>query len=312
MLAEPDPAATDDALARRKSAVLERVLPALETDPVDDEPHRKAADDAARKILDGFRRVLRDPLTAFALIGLACFALYAVIHSGRQTIDVSKAAQVSLAQDFELLTGRAPTAADKKKLVDDYIADEVLFRVALDRNMHLTDNQTKRRLIDKLRFMVTGAPVEPTEEDLIDYYAMNTGLYRSEPKLTFDHVFFEQAPADPAAVLARLDHGEPVTGDEFWMGGHFDAYGQSMVRGMLGQPFVSALKAAPVGRWTGPVKSMRGVHFVRLGGLSGEALMPYTAVREQIRQDWMAQRTNAILDKEVSKFKESYNVKIEP
>lgn len=308
MLAEPE---SDTAIARRKRALRERVV-VLDGDPSEQEPHRQAAAEATRKILGWARVVVRDPLTAFVVVGAAFFLLYAALNQDRRTIEASAAVQTALAQEFELLLGRKPSVAERQKLVADYVDDEILFREALEQKMHLTDKQTKQRLIDKLRFMVVGAPAEPVEADLVDFYSEHIQLYQLEPKVTFDHVFFVQPPADSAGILQRLNSGGRITGDDFWMGSHFAAYGQSMLRGMFGQPFLTQVEQAPKGQWVGPLTSSRGTHFVRLQGVSGEVLAPYLDVRQQVRQDWQAERTRTILQTALAGFRKNYDVQIAP
>lgn len=256
------------------------------------------------------KRVLFDPLTVFVAIGAAFFIAYWAIAQRGKVIDVPVAVQKSLAEDYEMMTGRRPDASEKKRLVDDYVADEVLFREAIDRGMHLSDKATRQRLVDRLRFLIAGAPAEPSEAQLIDFYSAHTGLYRAEPKITLDHVFFVAAPADPAAVLARLRAGEPVAGDAFWMGRSLPNYGESMIRGMFGPDFLRAVEKARIGAWIGPLKSPRGYHFVRVDGREGSSLMPYTTVRDQVRQDFLAGESKTAVDAEVAKLEKGYDVEI--
>lgn len=262
-------------------------------------------------MMPAWRALLRDPLVLFLLIGGGFFLAHALVTRHGQRIEVTQAMQASLAADYEALAGHKPDAAARAKLVQDYVANEVLFREAIDRGMHLTDKATKQRLIDRLRFTITGTPADPGEEELINYYSEHMNAYRSEPQVTFEHVFFTDPPADPAAILARLHRGEAVKGDEFWMGRAFPDYGQSMIRGMFGQPFLLALERATPGVWFGPVRSGRGVHFVCVTGRSQPVLMPYPEVRDQVRQDYLNAKTGSTIDAEVARLERRYDVAID-
>lgn len=253
----------------------------------------------------------RDPLILFLLIGGAFFAIYWAVNLRGQRIDVPMSVQNSLAEDYELMMGRKPDAAARRKLIDDYVTDELLFREAIDRGMHMTDLTTKQRLIDRVRFMVAGAPPEPKEEELINYYAEHTQTYRSEPRMSVEHVFFAEKPADPGAVLARLRGGEKVAGDDFWMGKQLPDYGESMLRGMFGQDFLVTARAAKPNEWFGPVRSSRGWHFVRVTGTAPASMMPYPEVRDQVRQDYQASIVNKAVADEVARIGEKYDVEIE-
>lgn len=254
---------------------------------------------------------LCEPLVVFAALGGAFFGLYHLATADERVVAVSKAAQDSLADDYKVLTGRTADAAERKGLTEDYVEDEILFREAVARGMHLTDKETKERLTDKMRFLITGSPPDPTEEQLIDFYAEHLDLYRSEPKVSFDHVFFQSPPDGAPKLLKVLNDGGAVAGDEFWMGRQMVSYGQSMIRGMFGQGFVDDLAKAPQGEWVGPVTSIRGVHFVRVNGRDAPEMMDYAQVRDQVLQDWNNQQIETALGAEMKTLKQKYEIDVE-
>jgi hypothetical protein len=256
--------------------------------------------------------IIRDPLLAFLLVGGGIFAAYHAIEARRKPV-VHYTAQVesALVQDFETVSGRKANAADRVRLRKDYITDELLFHEAIDRGMHLTDAQTRKRLTDKVRYLVAGAPPEPREEQLVDYYSDHLDRYQAEPRLTFEQLFFAAAPADPAPILAQLERGVPVRGDDFWLGRDFPRYGESMVRGIFGQAFLDRLRTAPQGRWIGPVRSARGWHFVRRDESIGSSLLPYRDVRDQVRQDYMMAQTGRAIDGEIARLETRYDIQID-
>lgn len=254
-------------------------------------------------------RIIRDPLFAFLLAGIALFGGYRIVQYFEKppiifTPDIE---QAQLA-DFELLAGRKATAADRAKLKADYIAEELLFREAIDRNMHLTDGETRKRLVDKVRYLIAGAPPEPTEEQLVDHYASHLDLYRAEPRSSFVQLYRQQKPADAPLLLARLNSGGDIGSDEFWQGRDFRLYGDSMVRGIFSQTFVDQLKNAPEGRWIGPVQSPRGWHFIRKSKRIASTLLPFPAIRDQVRQDYMTAHSNAAIDRALGSLREKFDV----
>jgi hypothetical protein len=265
-----------------------------------------------RRVRAGARRVLADPLTHFVLAAAAIFLIHSLHPPERPHISVSSAIQQSLAKDYELLHGQPPDPAAMADLVRKYVSDEVLFREALAQGMHLTDAKTRARLIEKLRFSLTDPVADPTDEQLVNFYADNLSLYYSEPKLSFDHVFYAKAPADPAQVLSRLRSGESLgSGDAFWLGSKLDDYSQSMLRAVLGQHFIDQLRAAPVGEWVGPVESARGTHFVRMRGITAPAVMAYVQVKDQVESDWYARGRDGSVTEKMHKAEEKYDITIE-
>jgi hypothetical protein len=257
------------------------------------------------------RRVLADPLTHFIIVAAALFYAYSLHRPEKPHISVSLAIQQSLSKDYELLHGQPPDAPALARLLDKHVADEVLFREALAQGMHLNDAKTRERLVEKLRFSLTDTVADPTDEELVNFYADNLSLYYSEPKLSFDQVFYAKPPADSAEVLGRLRAGGQLTGDPFWLGSHFEDYAQSMLSGVLGQRFIEGLHSAPVGEWFGPIASARGTHFVRMRVITPPALMPYAQVKDQVEDDWFARKRESSVAAKIHKAEEKYDITIE-
>ncbi|MDT7534973.1 peptidylprolyl isomerase [Sphingobium sp. SA2] len=264
---------------------------------------------ALRPMRSRVGKAVRDPLFAFLVAGVALFGGYQIIERAQKPpVVFTPQVEQAMVEDYELLVGRPATAADKARIKRDYLAEELLFREAIDRNMHLTDGETRKRLVDKVRYLIAGAPPEPTDEQLVNHYADNLAQYRAEPRTSFTQVYRAQKPADAALLLAQLNAGETIPGDDFWLGRAFPRYGDSMVRGIFGQPFVATLKTAPDGRWFGPVQSPRGWHFVRKSESIPAAMVPFPAIKDQVRQDYMIAHSEAAIDKALSGLKEKYDV----
>ncbi len=257
------------------------------------------------------RRWLREPLLWFFLAGGLCYALYAAFGEPRTPIVVGAQQRKALAEDYRLLHGRAPDTDQLDRLVQGQVNDEMLFHEALRRELLVNDGKTRERMVEKMRYMLSeSAPATPSESDLLDFYARHRDAYTSEYRLDFAHVFFERPPAAATEVLARLEAGEQVRGDDFWLGHEVHDYSQSMLRGMLGETFVAALHAADDGRWHGPLSSSRGTHYVRVREITPPALIPYAAIREQVQQDWLADQRERSVVARLDEVRERYDVQI--
>lgn len=257
------------------------------------------------------RRWLGEPLLWFFLVGGLCYASYAVFGQARTPIVVGAQDRRALADDYRMLNGRPPDAAQLERLVRNHVTDEMLFHEALRRELLVNDGKTRERMIEKMRYMLSEpTSAEPRESDLLDFYARHRDWYTSEYRLDFEHVFFERPPADAAALLTRLEAGESVRGDDFWLGGEVHDYSESMLRGMLGEGFVAALHAADDGRWHGPLTSGRGTHYVRVRRITAPALVPYAGIREQVLQDWLADQRERGVAAKLDQVRDRYDVQI--
>jgi hypothetical protein len=234
-------------------------------------------------------RCVRDPLFVFALGGFVLYLAYAVLRpDDSQPIQLPATTRAALIGNFETLTGRTASAADIERIEREFISDEVLFRAALEDDLHLTDSSVRGQLIEEMRYRITGMLPDPTDEQLVNHYAENLDRYRSEPAVTFRHVYFRERPADDAAILRQLRAGLPVEGESFEHGNEFPRYGRSLLRGMFGQAFIDALWDTPLDRWTGPLQSTLGWHYLRTTERLTPGLLPFDAVRQEVENDYLA------------------------
>jgi hypothetical protein len=253
----------------------------------------------------------RDPLFWFFVLGGGCFAAYAVAIESRHLIEVPVSVQAQLIQDHELLIGRKPSDDEFQLLLGRYVDDEILFRESLTEGMHTGDMKMKQRLIEKMRFLLTAPVADPGDTDLVNFYAENQKYYYTEPKYAFVQTFFTEPPNDPAAILKRLQAGEAVKGDDYWLGERLQTYDESMVRATLGQPFVESLKTAEMDRWIGPIQTPRGWHFVRVERVVEPQVMKFVDVREQVLRDWLDDKRSNSVNSRIAVLKEKYDVEVE-
>ncbi len=136
------------------------------------------------------RRLLREPLLHFLLIGGALFLLYEASNGGRSNapreIVISEARIEALAENFATVWMRAPTAVELKGLIDDYVAEEVYYREAVAMGLDQDDTVIRRRLRQKMEFISENVAdsVEPADAQLREYLAQNAGKFARPAELS--------------------------------------------------------------------------------------------------------------------------------
>src|SRR5262245_2078098 len=116
------------------------------------------------------RRLLREPLLHFLLLGAALFAAYAVLQRGRGADEASR--RIELTQDdlrqldlyFESQWRRPPTPQELEGLVEQKVQEEILYREALGLGLDQDDTIVKRRMAQKMQFIAEGT-AESREPD---------------------------------------------------------------------------------------------------------------------------------------------------
>lgn len=274
-----------------------------------------------QKISSGAKNFLTEPLAIFVLVAVAIFGYNAVsggsdasdmeAAGGTDVVVIDDTTVMMLQENFAWLEGRQPTEEETQILISQWIDEEVLFREALAQQMHLSDGKMRAHLVEKVRMLWAGSPEPVDEAELLDFYMENMESYYTERTLSFSQVYFEDMPTDPMRILAKLQAGEMVEGEPFWLGKNLNSYSESILRSSFGGEFYEELKAAPVGQWVGPVESARGYHFAQVTRQGEPELMPYQAVRDRLDQDWADHHRRQNVSARTETVKERFTIVME-
>jgi len=271
------------------------------------------------------RKLLKDPLVHFLVIGVALFAISAwrgqSVTAGRERIVVT-AEQVEQARSAAfLLQGREATPEELAALIEPTVRDEVLYREALALGLDDNDDEVRRRLIEKMSYVTQDlADPEPSSADeLRAFYDTSAQLFTIPPLVSFDQVFFSPGSrgavleADAAAGLRALRAGRPMAevGDRTPLRESYDDAPREQVAVLFGDALADALFTAPSGEWTGPFRSDFGLHVVRLRSRSEARLPPYDEIATRVAEEFGAQRRREANERAYQEMRQLYDVVIE-
>src|SRR5688500_3825188 len=132
-------------------------------------------------------KLLREPLTHFALIGAGLFILYGAVRCGgdapagapvprERVVRVTAADLATLRAGYAAAWKRDPAPAELADLAQTFIQEEILYREAATLGLDVEDEVVRRRLIEKMIVLVRpqSAPGEPSPAELRRWY----DLYR--------------------------------------------------------------------------------------------------------------------------------------
>jgi hypothetical protein len=250
---------------------------------------------------------LREPLVHFLAIGAALFVLSGLLggatdDSRRIHVDAARIDQ--LAQIFTAQWRRPPSADELEGLVAQHIEEEVLYREALALGLDRDDTIVRRRLAQKMQFMLedTTPPPTPADADLESFFESHRADFRTPPFLTFTHVYFSSdrrpdAEAVARATLAGLAGVEraPERGDPFMLRHDYADVSRDDVARLFGAEFADRLFELTPGSWQGPVRSGYGWHLVRVLDRTVPPEPAFADVREAVLAAWLdaaRRRTN--------------------
>jgi hypothetical protein len=167
-------------------------------------------------------RLLREPLLHFAVLGVALFALHRQLAPAdeSQPITVDANLTAALRADHQRRTGATPTAEEEDALLERHLDSEVLYRAALDLGLERGDVIVRRRLIQKMEFILENAQPrpEPPDTELQAYLEAHAERYALPERLSLTHVFVSneraggQAVAETEALRQQLLDGAAPEG----------------------------------------------------------------------------------------------------
>lgn len=272
--------------------------------------------DIARESENRLRRIAKEPLLHFLLIALVLFFVFYQVND--EALEDRTAQEIRIGvEDIERLTGlwterwrRPPTSSQLRGIVDDFIREEVLYREALALGLDEDDIIIRRRMAQKIAFLTQdlAAQMEPSEEELREWYLQNLVLYTEEPLITFTHIYFNEdergsrAESDAQTLFDELAQAEvvpdraPERGDKFMLRYDYHDVTPFEIRREFGIAFGDEVAQMDPGGWHGPIRSGYGVHLVRVNGRT-EAIAPsFVEVRDRVEGDWLYEQ-NKVIDR---------------
>jgi hypothetical protein len=267
------------------------------------------------------RRILREPLLHFLVLGLALFAYYGRVapdDDGKRRIVVSQAEVDLLATQFQGTWNRPPSPVELDGLVDSYVRDEILYREGVALGLDRDDAVVKRRVRQKLDvlFEESIAQSSATDADLQSYLDANPESFRLPAIVSFDQIYFgADADASPRLERARaaLARGaDPATlGQATLLPARQDAMPLDLVARDFGEEFAAQLARAPASEWTGPVTSGFGLHLVRVNDIQAARSPALVDVREVVAREWENERRKRAHATAFEKLREQYQIEIQ-
>jgi peptidyl-prolyl cis-trans isomerase C len=263
----------------------------------------------------------RDPLVHFALLGAALFALHGWLAPPPRdaaTIVVSRPLLDGLRREHLQRTGSSPTGEEEAALIDRYVDSEILYREALAQGLDRGDIIVRRRLVQKMEFVLeTLAPLpEPTEAELQEFLDTHAERYELAARATLSHVFVSSerhgnaAEGLAAALRARLVAGEEasVLGEPFLHGRRLGGRTPSEIAAVFGQGFAEHVARLRLDEWSLPIESSYGFHVVRVTERVPRRRPPLDEIRSLVQRDWEVERRTALTRSALQRLRNRYEI----
>jgi len=274
------------------------------------------------------KRLVREPLIHFLLLGAILFGVYAYAAPGHDGVERAKQIRLTIDDLSQLVLvfrsqwRRDPSAEELRSLVEDKLREEVLYREALALGIDKDDTIVKRRMAQKMQFLAedVAAAREPTQRELATWYEMKRDQFASPPRISFRHLYFSpdrrgaRAREEAADALTKLA-GKPedsnlaaTIADKFM----FQEYYRDRAPGFLGKEFgpnfaLAVAKLSP-GSWQGPVESGFGWHLVFIDALIPGRVPAFEEVEADVKTAWLAEQKAQAWQKAYQEMRAKYTL----
>jgi PPIC-type PPIASE domain len=255
----------------------------------------------------------REPLVHFLALAALLFGAYHLLTPS-EPIVIERASIDELARGQEALLARPLSDDERRALVESAIDDEVLLREAYRRGLD-RDAVVRQHLVQKMRFILGEDAGVPTDAELRAYLAANRERYRDPPSVTLDQVFYADPATVPDDLMAQLANGTDIgdLGDPLDMlGNRLPRYSLRDLIGLMGPDVARRVFELPAGAWHGPMRSERGVHFVRVHQHHAPTLPSFEELREYLRQDWVLDQQQLAVANKIAELRRNYRIVVAP
>ncbi len=276
--------------------------------------------------------VVRNPLVHFLLLGAAIYGLHAWLGpdgeegSSQSRIVVSAGDIESMRALWQKRWNRPPTAAEEAGLIRDRVRETVLYREALAMGLDEDDVIVRRRLAQKLEFLVQDLveSIEPGEDELRAHFESHRADYREPGRTTITQIFVDPdlheddtfAHAERVGrALRALDpptEGAAALGDRFLLQDYYPDRTEQELAKLFGSEFARAVEGLETGSWRGPQLSGYGVHWVYVHARTPPRDLDFEVVRSEVARDWQDARREEANARYYEKLLARYEIVVEP
>lgn len=271
------------------------------------------------------KKILKEPFFHFILIGIALFILYGMVNkktNAKNTIIINDFDISNLISKWEMQWKRAPTEKELQSLISSNIKQEIFYQEALKMNLDHNDEIIKRRLSQKMQFLSNdiAAMIEPSDEDLKEYYKEHSSKYLTPPSYSLYQITFssDKRKDNYKDALETLKQFPNATFDEMKNWGdilpfnyYFENVNANELGLQLGSKFPATLKDQELNKWVGPILSGFGYHLVYITEKTEPQLPPYKSIKRSILRDYEYNQQQKIDEAIYQELKKKYQIEID-
>ena len=277
------------------------------------------------------KKILQEPLLWFLMIGAAIFVTQGMWSNdnAEYRINITQDDVARIRSQWEAQSSQPLSEQALGAFIDQHVQEEMLYREALRLGLDRHDVIIRRRLIQKLQFLIedVAETADPTDAALRQFFANHQAQYVLPARISFSHIFFnpERRSGDVRRVMhttmTRLNDRQRDTplsatewassGDPFMLRQTYTDRTQSDIANLFGSTFAAALfKLQADQLWQGPLGSGYGEHLVKVERFTPARSMVFEEARKSVIKDFLHVRRKQTNQDFMKRLESKYHVEI--
>ncbi|MFK7864972.1 MAG: peptidyl-prolyl cis-trans isomerase [Pseudohongiellaceae bacterium] len=258
-------------------------------------------------------KLFAEPLFHFAIIAVVLFGSFNLLETkNKSPIEISQREINARVYIAELAAGQALRTANIESIRTNYIEQQILVREATLRGLD-NDSRIHDILDQKLRHVLSGDLIQPSNAELMRFFETNKNNYRSMATVSVDELIFDAQVELEKTTIAALETGlssEELMTLQASSAAPLPNISKEDLSSIFNQTLADEVFQSSSNRWLGPYLSNRGQHWLQVLERHPAALPEFSEISDLLRLDWMALEEDLLLEARINEIVKEYDVVI--
>ncbi|NVJ99205.1 MAG: peptidyl-prolyl cis-trans isomerase [Alphaproteobacteria bacterium] len=283
------------------------------------------------------RALFKEPLIQFFVGGIVLFLMVTLFKPNTpEADDVITISDDTLATYLQYRSKAFDTSsalealavmdsATRAQITEEYITEEILYREALKLGLETGDDVIRKRLAQKMTYLLQGfddGTWAPDEEDARAYFEENVFRYREEARASFTHIFLNTTQRSPETASTELSGLKDILnqtavapaeagtyGDRFPFFRTYANRTERLITDHFGETVRKAVfEDAPKGQWIGPISSPYGMHLIYVSSRHETKEPTLEGAYPDVVADMRRDHLELVRQKAIQKLRDGYRI----
>ena len=270
------------------------------------------------------KRIILEPLLQFMLLGGLLYIYYSETKSediiDKKVLNISSYEIKQIKLNYKKNNGYEINEEQLKATIDKKYYEKILLNEAYALGLERQDEKISKLLLKKMYFIITNSSeiIEPTEEELLEYYKKNIIDYSVIKSISFSQVYFVDEKDTKIKEQLELLKLTKTSASKAGYYGDMSEVANSMknvayedVLQTYGKYFTSKLFSLKKDLWHKAIHSKLGVHLVYISDKTVGEAYSFDEVQDRVYLDYLSEQLRIKEEKAYSDFSSQYTLQIQ-